>query len=145
MGAFERKVGVAPAENVVEAATVASEDAPDAMSERGSAVGFVEISEKVSEGVERTLLVVTAAALDAAAVVDAAAADEVLEAAASATASLAWWWTLRMPWAETRAGSASAGRTASIMAELAEVKSVRIRDVRTRSVKRRRNVLETDE
>ena len=77
MGAFERKVGVAPAENVVEAATVASEDAPEAMSERGSAVGFVEISEKVSEGVERTLLVVTAAALDAAAVVDAAAADEV--------------------------------------------------------------------
>lgn len=43
-------MGAVPAAKVVVAATVGSEDAPDAMAESGRALGLVAASVKVSEG-----------------------------------------------------------------------------------------------
>ena len=48
-GALGRNVGVVPPAKVVVGATVGMEDTPDAMSESGTAVGFVDASVKVSE------------------------------------------------------------------------------------------------
>ena len=111
---MERKVGLTPPVKVVVAATVGSEDTPEAISESGTADGSVDARVKVRVGVERVPgAEVAAAALVAAAEV---AAAEVVAAAAAAESWRAWWWTSRAAWAETSAGRARAGRRANFMA-----------------------------
>ena len=108
-------MGVTPAEKVVDAATVGEEETPDAMSESGTAVGFVDASVNVSGGVERELGAAVTALEAPATELAATAVDEELAAAEAAPwgARPTWW----RSWAETRADPKTRGRRASIVAE----------------------------
>ena len=108
-------MGVTPPAKVVVAATVGSEDAPEEISESGTAEGFVDASVKVSVGVERAE-VAPEAALALATLVAALEAAEVTVVEPEAAAAFC---------AETRAGRTRAGRRARIMA--GGVKNVGIR------------------